>query len=143
MSLHNEKVSDIALTEITPCKDALPVKNDMRPVSLSAKNISYKYDSYASYTLRHLDIEIQPGEHVAITSASGTGKTTLMKVLCGLFPPSEGNILVDGIDINETGINNYHKIIFCVLQDDRLFAGTLRDNICSFSTQIDESWMVE
>lgn len=143
MSLHNERVSDIALTEVTPCKEDIPVKNDMRPVSLSAKNISYKYDSYASYTLRHLDIEIQPGEHVAITGASGTGKTTLMKVLCGLFPPSEGNILVDGVDINETGINNYHKIIACVLQDDRLFAGTLRDNICSFSAQIDEGWMVE
>lgn len=143
MSLHNERVSDIALTEVSPFKDDIPVKNDMCPVSLSAKNISYKYDSYASYTLRHLNIEIQPGEHVAITGASGTGKTTLLKVLCGLFPASEGNILVDGIDIKELGINNYQKLIACVLQDDRLFSGTLRDNICSFSTQIDDNWLIE
>ncbi|WP_410922292.1 ATP-binding cassette domain-containing protein, partial [Pseudomonas aeruginosa] len=66
-----------------------------------------------------------------------------LKVLCGLFPASEGNILVDGIDIKELGINNYQKLIACVLQDDRLFSGTLRDNICSFSTQIDDNWLIE
>ncbi|MFO5615225.1 ATP-binding cassette domain-containing protein, partial [Klebsiella pneumoniae] len=67
----------------------------MCPVSLSAKNISYKYDSYASYTLRHLNIEIQPGEHVAITGASGTGKTTLLKVLCVSLPLCAPHIVID------------------------------------------------
>lgn len=41
------------------------------------------------------------------------------------------------------GINNYQKLIACVLQDDRLFSGRLRDNICSFSTQIDDNWLIE
>ncbi|SAQ55567.1 peptidase domain-containing ABC transporter [Klebsiella oxytoca] len=143
MSLHNERVSDIALTKAIPFKDDIFSKNKMVPVSLVAKNISYKYDNYSEFIFKDLNINILPGEHVAITGSSGTGKTTLMKVLCGLFPANKGNILVDGIDINELGINNYQKIISCVLQDDRLFSGSLRENITAFSADIDDNWMVE
>lgn len=90
-----------------------------------------------------MNITIAAGESVAIVGASGVGKTTLMKVLCGLFKPSSGQVRIDGIDIVQLGINNYHKIIACVMQDDRLFSGTIRENICGFSEDIDEIWMIE
>lgn len=66
-----------------------------------------------------------------------------MKVLCGLFEADTGDILIDGTDIQKTGVNNYRKIIGCVMQDDRLFSGTIRENICGFAENIDESWMIE
>lgn len=80
---------------------------------------------------------------MAITGASGAGKTTLMKVLCGLFEPDSGRVLINGIDIRQIGINNYHRMIACVMQDDRLFSGSIRENICGFAEEMDEEWMVE
>lgn len=66
-----------------------------------------------------------------------------MKVLCGLFEPDAGKVIVDGQDIRQLGVNNYHKIIACVMQDDRLFSGSVRENICGFTDNIDEAWMTE
>lgn len=80
---------------------------------------------------------------MAITGTSGAGKTTLMKVLCGLFEPDTGKVLVNGTDIRQLGINNYHRMIACVMQDDRLFSGSIRENICGFSEEMDETWMIE
>ncbi len=66
-----------------------------------------------------------------------------MKVLCGLFEPDSGRVLINGIDIRQIGINNYHRMIACVMQDDRLFSGSIRENICGFAEEMDEEWMVE
>ncbi|EBB2614371.1 ATP-binding cassette domain-containing protein, partial [Salmonella enterica] len=90
-----------------------------------------------------LYLSVTPGESVAITGTSGAGKTTLMKVLCGLFEPDTGKVLVNGTDIRQLGINNYHRMIACVMQDDRLFSGSIRENICGFSEEMDETWMIE
>ncbi|MEZ2637597.1 ATP-binding cassette domain-containing protein, partial [Morganella morganii] len=78
----------------------------------------------------------------AITGPSGSGKTTLMKVLCGLFEPSDGKVFIDNIDIRQLGVNNYHKMIACVMQDDKLFSGSIRENICGFSENPDEELMI-
>lgn len=60
-----------------------------------------------------------------------------------LSEPDVGRVMIDGIDIRHIGINNYQKIIACVIQDDRLFSGSVRENICGFSEEIDEGWMIE
>jgi ATP-binding cassette subfamily B protein RaxB len=60
-----------------------------------------------------------------------------------LFEPDTGKVLVDGTDIRQLGINNYHWKIACVMQDDRLFSGSIRENICGFSEEMDEVWMIE
>lgn len=51
--------------------------------------------------------------------------------------------MMEGNDIHQLGINNYHKLIACVMQDDRLFSGSIRENICGFTEDVDESWMQE
>lgn len=51
--------------------------------------------------------------------------------------------MVDGTDIQQLGINNYHKMIACVMQDDKLFSGSIRENIGGFADDIDELWMIE
>ncbi len=143
MSLHNERIADIALHEKEEKKPEIEIVADMGPISLETNGLSYRYDSQSAPIFSALSLSVAPGESVAITGASGAGKTTLMKVLCGLFEPDSGRVLINGIDIRQIGINNYHRMIACVMQDDRLFSGSIRENICGFAEEMDEEWMVE
>lgn len=143
MSLHNERIADIALHEKKEKKPEIEIVADMGPISLETNGLSYRYDSQSAPIFSALSLSVAPGESVAITGASGAGKTTLMKVLCGLFEPDSGRVLINGIDIRQIGINNYHRMIACVMQDDRLFSGSIRENICGFAEEMDEEWMVE
>ena len=115
----------------------------MVPLGLSTRNLSYRYDSQSAPVFSGLNIAVAPGECVAITGPSGAGKTTLMKVLCGLFEAEAGEVLIDGADIRLLGVNNYQKMIGCVMQDDRLFSGSIRENICGFVDSPDDAWMTE
>ncbi len=141
MSLHNERISDIALHEEVDRKPDMVFTTPIQPVALDVVDLGYRYDSQSSPVFYSLSLSIAPGESVAITGPSGAGKTTLMKVLCGLFEPEAGKIFADGADIHQLGINNYHKKIACVMQDDRLFSGSIRENICGFAAAMDEAWM--
>ncbi|HDO1369458.1 TPA: peptidase domain-containing ABC transporter [Aeromonas veronii] len=143
MSLHNERIADIAIQPQQERKPDVSVDVVMRPVSLEADNLSFRYDSQSTPIFSNLYISISPGESIAITGHSGSGKTTLMRVLCGLFEPDSGKVIVDGNDIEIFGINNYHKMIGCVMQDDKLFSGSIRENICGFNEHENESWMIE
>lgn len=143
MSLHNERIADIALHEKEEKKPEIEIVADMSPVSLETTDLSYRYDSQSAQVFSGLNLSVAPGESVAITGASGAGKTTLMKVLCGLFEPDSGKVLVNGTDIRQLGINNYHRMIACVMQDDRLFSGSIRENICGFAEETDDEWMTE
>ncbi len=146
MSLHNERIVDIALHEKEEKKPEIEIVAHMGPISLETNDLSYRYDSQSAPIFSALSLSVAPGESVAITGASGAGKTTLMKVLCGLcglFEPDSGRVLINGIDIRQMGINNYHRMIACVMQDDRLFSGSIRENICGFAEEMDEEWMVE
>ncbi|HGT8358910.1 peptidase domain-containing ABC transporter [Salmonella enterica] len=143
MSLHNERIADIALHEKEEKKPEIEIVAHMGPISLETNDLSYRYDSQSTPIFSALSLSVAPGESVAITGASGAGKTTLMKVLCGLFEPDSGRVLINGIDIRQIGINNYQRMIACVMQDDRLFSGSIRENICGFAEEMDEEWMVE
>lgn len=143
MSLHNERISDIALNEQESVKPDIPVSEKITPVSLEVKSLTFRYDQQSMPVFSELNLTVSPGESVAIIGPSGSGKTTLMKVLCGLFKADSGQVLIDGNDIQQMGVNNYRKITGCVMQDDRLFSGTIRENICGFSENIDDEWMAE
>ncbi|WP_058970096.1 peptidase domain-containing ABC transporter [Type-D symbiont of Plautia stali] len=143
MSLHNERVADIALHPREPRKADLVAFPTAEPASLSVKSLTYSFDTHTQPVFHNLSMSIAAGESVAITGPSGSGKTTLIKVLCGLFLPDDGTVEINGVDILQLGINNYQKYIACVMQDDRLFSGSIRENICSFSENADEDWMLE
>lgn len=143
MSLHNERIADIALHPRENRKPDLHCDTNLKPVGLTTHGLSYRYDSQSPAIFKALELTVKAGESVAIVGPSGAGKTTLMKVLCGLFPPDSGRVEVNGIDIQQLGINNYHKMIACVMQDDKLFSGSIRENICGFADKVDDSWMQE
>ena len=142
-SLHNERVADIALTpseEIsTPCTVFHPVD----AIDLHLENVTFRYDKFSPNVIDSLSFKIKAGESLAITGASGCGKSTLLKLLAGLVPPDTGRIYASGKDIHALGICNYRSRISCILQEDRLFAGSLRENISGFSEQIDDELVIE
>ena len=142
MSLHNERISDIALNEQENKKPDVPYEPQMQAAGLETRSLAYSYDSQSAPIFRDINLSVAPGESVAITGPSGSGKTTLMKVLCGLFEPSDGKVFIDNIDIRQLGVNNYHKMIACVMQDDKLFSGSIRENICGFTENPDEELMI-
>lgn len=92
MSLHNERIADIALHPREDRKPDLPYISKMQPIGLSTHALSYRYDSQSPAVFDALNISVAPGESVAIVGPSGAGKTTLMKVLCGLFPRIQGGL---------------------------------------------------
>ncbi|MBA4824028.1 peptidase domain-containing ABC transporter [Pantoea ananatis] len=143
LRLQSERVADIALHELETMKPDVTTGTEIQPLSLETFDLSYSYDTQSSPVFSGLNISVLPGENVAITGPSGTGKSTLMKVLCGLIQPDTGRVIVDGLDIRQLGVNNYQRLIGCVMQEDKLFSGSIRENICGFSAGADEEWMTE
>ena len=82
--------------------------------------------------LSAFSLNVRAGECVAIAGPSGAGKTTVLKILAGLLHPNTGSVLIDGVPITAIGLENYRAQIGCVLQDDKLFAGSIGDNITGF-----------
>lgn len=132
LTLHNERVSDIVLTDTEFEMPERRFATDNEAISFRAENLSFHYDRLSKPTFSALNIAVSAGESVAIIGPSGIGKTTLMKVMTGLLKPTEGRIFINDMDISNIGINNYRSRIACVLQEDKLFAGSVADNICSF-----------
>ena len=80
-------------------------------------------------TLENLSFEVQPGQTVALVGRSGSGKTTISKLVLGLYPPTEGTILIDGYDVTTISLRSLRQQIGVVDQDTFLFGGTIRENI--------------
>jgi len=84
-----------------------------------------------------INLTIQAEDFVAITGPSGGGKTTLLKLILGLYEPSEGEILIDGKPLTKSTRLPWRKHIGVVMQDDQLLSGSIADNISFFDPQID------
>jgi len=84
-----------------------------------------------------VNLSIAPGETVAIVGPSGCGKTTLVKVLLGLLPATEGEVRVNGRSLVDWDIAQYRGRVGAVMQDDQLFVGTIEDNISFFDSEHD------
>ena len=138
LSLHNERISEIVYSE--PEVDS-PLRNVFEEnVGVS---LEVQYDLLSKPVFSNVNISVAAGESVALVGVSGIGKTTLLKVMSGLLTPERGEIFIGGFDINKIGINNFRSNIACVLQEDRLFSGSITDNISGFDDEVDEALVIE
>ncbi len=134
LGLHLDRVSDIVANKIeaTGPAPAMAVRGCIR-----AEGLSFRYGSADPWILRNLSLDVQPGEFVAITGMSGGGKSTLLKLLMGLYPPTEGKIELDGLLSDAGRWRSWRRHIGFVAQDDRLLSGTLAENISAFDPDLD------
>ncbi len=138
LRLHADRLADLALTAPEP-RDPVrrPDTGRIGPATIEVRGLRYRYSENDPWVLDGIEFRVEAGESVAIVGPSGCGKTTLLKVLASLFPPSEGELLVNDTPLARLGIERYRSMIGVVMQDDQLFAGSIADNICFFSEEPD------
>jgi ABC-type multidrug transport system fused ATPase/permease subunit len=101
------------------------------------RDVSFKYPNAENYSLRNVSIIIAPGKKLSVVGQNGAGKTTFIKLLCRLYDPTEGEILLDGVDVREYDPDSYRKLLSVVFQDYKLLSFTLRENIAAASAADD------
>jgi ATP-binding cassette subfamily C protein LapB len=93
------------------------------------RDVSFTYPGSETRTLNNLSFTIEPGERVAILGKIGSGKTTVAKLMLGLYQPDEGAVLIDGVDVRQIDPADLRKGVGAVLQDVWLMSGSIRENI--------------
>lgn len=99
-------------------------------VDIEFKNVSFKYPGAESYSLKNINLKIKSGEHLAVVGRNGSGKTTFIKLMCRLYDVTDGEILINGINIKEYTESSIMKLYSVVFQDFQMFSLPLKDNIC-------------
>jgi len=122
----------------SPAAAALPTIRG----AIRFRGVAFAYDGEA-WVLRGVDLEVPPGQRVAIVGPSGAGKTTLIHLIPRFYDPTEGAVEVDGIDIRRVTLRSLRRQIGLVPQDTVLFQGTVRDNIAYARPDATDTEVVE
>lgn len=93
------------------------------------ENVSFKYPESDNYALKDLNLTLEAGERLAVVGLNGAGKSTFVKLLCGLYVPTEGRILLNGIDIRRYDKREYYELFAPVFQNIELFAFQMCENV--------------
>lgn len=128
---HAERVADIALAPVEK-EPAEPLSARVQPVEVELRNVCFRYADNQPWVLNNANATIPAGQMTAITGASGTGKSTIAKLLVGLLTVNSGEILLNGIPLSHLGPTRARRMFGCVMQDDALFQGSLAENIALF-----------
>ena len=100
--------------------------------AIEFRNVSFRYpseDAETPYVLKNLSFTINPGEKLAIVGVNGAGKTTLIKLLCRIYDPSEGSVLVNGVDLKDIRLEDWHDALGILFQDFPHYNMTIRESI--------------
>ncbi|MGI9325535.1 MAG: peptidase domain-containing ABC transporter [Pseudomonadales bacterium] len=161
LDVHLERLADIALTATDVASvdtatgtaygaDQLAAGLDgdpgqvMMPITAQAPrrlelcDVSFRYGRYAERAFAPIRLCIEPGEMIVVFGPSGSGKTTLAKVAMGLLPASEGELRIGGVAATPAATGEFRGRSAAVLQDDKLFAGSILENVSLFAEQADE-----
>lgn len=122
--------------------DEVPLKRETLSGAIEFRDVVFRYPQNQYVSLNGISLQITPGEKVGIIGRSGSGKSSLAKLLVGFYQPEGGTILIDGIDSRQLDINDVRHNIGYAPQDIHLFSGTLRDNLLSGAGYVDEETML-
>jgi ATP-binding cassette subfamily C protein LapB len=112
--------------------NSVPVQRLSRPQlrgEIELKNVSYSFPGSNSAIIRNLSLKITAGQHVAILGKMGSGKSTLARLMAGLLQPTEGSILIDGVEMRQIDKSDIRRNMGVMLQETWLFSGSIRENI--------------
>ena len=98
--------------------------------SIEFRNVSFTYEGSEKPVLTNVSFKINADEKIALVGNNGAGKTTIVKLLCGLYPPTSGEILIDGKSINDIGVEKYQDMISVLFQDTSPIALSIAENVC-------------
>jgi ATP-binding cassette subfamily C protein LapB len=118
---------------------ANPVRRSTLEGAIELKGVSFAYPGSNTPVLKDVSFRIAPGERVAIVGRVGSGKSTIARLILGLYQPSEGQVLVDGADVRQLHPDDLRRGIGSVLQDVTLFSGSIRSNITLDDPAIDDA----
>ena len=123
--------------EILDTKDEMTYGNKVLDLSgefeIEFKNVSFKYPGAENYALQNVNLKIKNGEHLAVVGRNGSGKTTFIKLMCRLYDVTDGEILINAINIKDYTKDSIIKLYSVVFQDFKIFSVSLKDNICANS----------
>lgn len=123
-------------------EDEVPLKRETLSGAIEFRDVSFRYPQNQYLSLNGISLKIEPGEKVGIIGRSGSGKSSLAKLLVGFYQPDGGTILIDGIDARQLDVNDVRHNVGYAPQDIHLFSGTLRDNLLSGASYVDEETML-
>lgn len=141
---HTASTSLESLNEIMEKRVERPVDSNFlsRPTfrgDIEFREVSFSYPGAEEKALNKVSFKIKAGEHLALLGRMGSGKTTIHKLMLGLYQPTEGSILIDGIDIRQIDTAELRRCVGYVQQDTQLFYGTMRDNLTIASPHVDDA----
>ena len=148
LRLHAQRLADIMLAEPedgplheevpagawadAPAPASLPPLTALAGAGIEVENLSFRHAQGEPWLLKDCSFRIEPGESVAIVGPSGCGKSTLLKLMLGLLAPAAGSIRIGGHLMQPASAARVRGLTGCVMQDDRLFAGSIGENISFF-----------
>lgn len=137
LGLHLERLADIVHTDEErglggPAKLSKPLRGH-----LAGRGLRFRYGQHDPWVLDGVSFEIEAGEAVAIVGPSGGGKSTLLKLMIGIYEPTEGELLVDDHPMRVLGLRAVRNRLGVVMQDDQLMSGSIADNIGFFDANLD------
>ena len=119
-----------------------PLKRDLLQGGIEFRDLRFHYPGQEQPALAEANLVIRPGERVGIIGRSGSGKSSLAKLIIGLYQPDAGSLLIDGMDVRQLDVSDVRHNIGYMPQDIQLFSGTLRDNLISGARYVEDDMVL-
>ncbi|MFZ3154594.1 type I secretion system permease/ATPase [Pseudomonas sp.] len=123
--------------------DERPLKRQSLQGAIEFRQLEFHYPDQQQAALLGINLVVRPGEKIGIIGRSGSGKSSLAKLIVGLYQPDAGSLLVDGIDVRQLDVSDLRHNIGYVPQDIQLFSGTLRDNLVSGARYVEDELVLQ
>ena len=138
-----KNLSKLIGTSFNRADNLSPISRPQFKGEIEFKNVSFKFHGADQPVLKNLSFKIPAGQKVALVGKMGSGKSTLSRLVAGIYEPSEGAILIDGVDVRQIDSADTRKNIGIMLQDSWLFSGTVRENIQMGFNEYDDEHLLK
>ncbi|WP_083216290.1 peptidase domain-containing ABC transporter [Alishewanella sp. HH-ZS] len=145
LSLHVDRISDLtdSLSNENPDKSVNDWIGEEQPAEIEFIDVHFRYSDNDPWVLVGATFKINRGDFVVFIGESGGGKSTLLKLVLGIYQPVKGKILIDGVPLTDLNRLEWRKRFSVVMQDDQLLSGTLADNISFFDQEMKMNNVIE